>query len=129
LTFKFTILGYLVFLVSTILVPLLIFAPSLLQGKREGLSRYGSFATTYVRDFDRKWIYGGATEELLGTGDIQSLADLGNSVSVVREMKIVPFGKDDVLRLVIAAGMPCLPLLLTVMPPDVLLGHLIKIGF
>jgi hypothetical protein len=129
LAFKFTILGYLAFLVSTVLIPLLIFAPNLANGKREGLGRYGFFATTYVREFDRKWIHGGATEELLGTGDIQSLADLGNSVSVVREMKIVPFGKDDVVRLALAAGVPCLPLLLTIMPFDVLLGRLIKIVF
>jgi hypothetical protein len=129
LVFKFTILGYLAFLVLAVLLPLLIFTPNLAQAKREGMSRYGSFATTYVRDFDRKWIHGNTTEELLGTGDIQSLADLGNSVSVVRDMKIVPFGKDDVLRLSLAAGMPSLPLLLTIMPLDVLLRQLIKIVF
>jgi hypothetical protein len=129
LTFKFTILGYVVFLVSTILIPLLIFSPNLAQGKREGLGRYGAFATAYVRDFDRKWMDGGATEDLLGTADIQSLADLGNSVAVVREMKLIPFGKDDIVRLGFAAGVPCLPLLLTVMPLDVLLGHLVKLVF
>jgi hypothetical protein len=129
LAFRFTILGYLAFLVLGVLMPLLIVTPNLAHAKREGLGRYGSFATTYVREFDQKWINGGTTEELLGAGDIQSLADLGNSVSVVRDMKIVPFGKNDVVRLGLAAGAPCLPLLLTVMPLDALLVHLIKIVF
>jgi hypothetical protein len=129
LVFKYTILGYLTFLVLVVLIPLLIVTPNLMAAKREGLGQYGSFATKYVRRFDEKWIRGGATDELLGTADIQSLADLGNSVSVVREMKIVPFSTDDVIRLALAGGIPCLPLLLTIMPFETLLVHLVKIVF
>jgi hypothetical protein len=63
-----------------------------LRAKREGLAEYGAFASDYVMDFDQKWLrrkVNGA--QLLGTGDIQSLADLGNSFAVVREMRGVPF--------------------------------------
>ena len=46
-------------------------------------------AARYAREFDRKWLRGGAPadEPLLGSGDIQSLADLGNSYEVVKEMQ------------------------------------------
>jgi hypothetical protein len=44
-----------------------------------------------------------------------SLADLGNSYAVVREMRIVPVGLRDITRLVVATGAPLLPLLLTIM--------------
>jgi len=35
---------------------------------------------------------------LIGSGDIQSLADLANSFDVVRNMRLVPFGMQAVLH-------------------------------
>jgi hypothetical protein len=130
LTFKSTIAGYIAFVVFAVLAPLLLFTPQLARAKREGLNRYGAFVTTYVSDFDQKWLHtSGTKEKLLGTGDIQSLADLGTSFTVVREMKTFPFGTDDITRLAFAAALPCLPLLLTIMPLDALIGRLLKILF
>jgi hypothetical protein len=60
----------------------------------------------------------------MGSGDIQSLADLGNSYEVVRSMNIVPITKDAVLRLVAATLVPIVPLLLTMMPLEELLKKL-----
>ena len=62
------------------------FAPQLAQAKRTGLREYGTLAQRYVSEFDTKWLRGGAPadESILGSGDIQSLADLGNSFEVVR---------------------------------------------
>jgi hypothetical protein len=66
---------------------------------------------------------------LLGSGDFQSLADLGNSFGFVRDMRLVPFSLEDVLRLAIATAIPLLPLLLTIMPLEELLTRLAKIVF
>jgi hypothetical protein len=66
---------------------------------------------------------------MLGSGDIQSLADLGNSFAVVREMRVVPFAVDDVLRLLVATVVPMVPLLLTIMPLDQLVSEAIKFVF
>ena len=68
-------------------------------------------------------------EELLGTGDIQSLADLANSFSVVQEMRLVPFGWRDVTRLAAIAAVPFLPLLLTVFSLDEVAGYIIQAVF
>jgi hypothetical protein len=68
-------------------------------------------------------------EQLLGTGDIQSLADLGNSFTIVREMRTVPFVRDDVVRLLVITIVPFVPLLLTIMPLDELVTQAIKIVF
>jgi hypothetical protein len=68
---------------------------------------------------------GNKDEALLGTSDIQSLADLGNSYAVVREMQVVPFNRNDVILLVVATVIPLLPLLLTVIPLDALLKHIV----
>jgi hypothetical protein len=128
LAFKMIIAGFVVFFVVAVLAPLLLFTPQLARAKREGLAEYGAFASSYVMDFDQKWLRSKVNDEqLLGTGDIQSLADLGNSFAVVREMRAVPFAKDDVFRLVIATVAPIVPLLLTIMPFEQLLGQVIKI--
>jgi hypothetical protein len=74
-----------------------LFTPQLATAKREGLAEYGALASSYVMDFNRKWLHNkGHDEQLLGTGDLQSLADLGNSFAVVREMRPIPFATDDV---------------------------------
>jgi len=109
-----TIIGFVAFFVVVILAPLLLFTPQPARAKREGLAEYGTLATTYVIDFDQKWMHGNPTnEQLLGSGDIQSLADLGNSFAVVREMRAVPFVTDDLGRLVASTVIPLVPLLLT----------------
>ena len=51
-------------------------------------------------EFDEKWIRGSppSGEPLVGSADIQSLADLGNTYEIVRSMRTVPFTRDTVLR-------------------------------
>ena len=81
-------------------------------------------------EFEEKWIHGGdGAEELLGSADIQSLADLGNSYAVVREMRFVPFGWKDVTQARVAPRRLSLPLTLTIFSPQELAGQLIKVLF
>jgi len=130
MSFKVIIAVLVGFFVLVILGPLTMFTPHLARTKREGLSEYGTMATVYVDEFERKWVRGGAKGvEILGTADIQSLADLANSYQVVREMRFVPFALHDVSRLAVATILPVLPLLLTIMPLEELLSRLLKIIF
>jgi hypothetical protein len=110
-----------------VVAPLLIFAPKLLQVKQRGLLNYGALASTYTQAFHAKWIKGRPTkEELLGTADLQSLADLGNSFEVIEKMRIVPFSRNDALLLALAAVLPMLPLLLFVLPLNELIVRGVK---
>jgi len=120
-----------IFLLCLVFGPLLMFAPQLAQTKRTGLREYGTLAETYVRDFDTKWLRGARRKDevLVGTADIQSLADLANSFEVVRSMRLVLVTKDAILQLGVALLFPLLPLALTVMPLKELLGRLIGIVF
>jgi hypothetical protein len=125
-----TSLGFVLFLVVAVLAPLFSFTPQLARARREGFAEYGALASSYVTDFDQKWLRGKVNDEqLLGSGDIQSLADLGNSFAVVREMRTVPFVTDDVVRLLVVTVVPFVPLLLTIMPLDQLVTQAIKIIF
>lgn len=120
-----------VFLLCLVLGPLLLFAPQLAQAKRTGNREYGALAERYVREFDAKWLRGGApaNEPLVGSGDIQSLADLVNSFEVVRTMQLAPITRDAFIRLVAATLIPVVPLLLTMMPFEELVGKLLGILF
>ena len=90
---------------------------------------YGALATDLRSCFDEKWVRrGGQGEQVLGSSDIQSLADLGSSYAMVREMRLVPFGLDDVTPLAGVAVVPLLPLLLTVMPLDQIVTRLAEDG-
>lgn len=131
LSFKTEAAGYVGFFVLFILGPLVMFTPQLASTKRKGRSQYGLLANRYVFGFEERWIRGGAqeTSELLGTPDLQSLADLANSYAVVRAMRVVPFGPDDVTYLAVIAAAPLLPLALTIFSPEELLTHLIKMLF
>jgi len=125
--FKEEIFVTLVFLLCLVFGPLLVFTPQLSRAKRRGLFEYGTLAERYVREFDGKWLRGGAqaSEPLMGSADIQSLADMGNSFTVVRTMRLAPIGRDAVLELAACVLLPLMPLLLTVMPVEQLVKKLV----
>jgi hypothetical protein len=131
LDFKGEIALMVAFLLCIVFGPLLMFSPHLAAAKRSGLNEYGTLAERYMREFDSKWLRGGVqqSEALLGSADIQSLADMGNSFSVVRSMRIAPITRDGIVQLAAAALVPLSPLLLTVMPLEALMRKLLGLVF
>ena len=129
--FKLEIISLVAFGMVLVLGPLTVFAPQILATKRRGKREYGALAATYTREFDRRWIRRAnhEGESLLGTSDIQSLADLDNSYSIIQEMKAVPFNRDLLLQLVCATLAPFAPLVLTMIPLEELLDRIIKTVF
>lgn len=117
------------FLLIVVLGPLFVFTPQLAELKRTGKREYGTLAQRYVHEFDRKWLRGGAPadEPLLGSADLQSLADLNNGYEVVRTMHTSPVSKEAILRLAVAVVVPIAPLALTMMPLEELLKKLLGI--
>ena len=129
--FELEVIGLVILMILAILGPQLVFAPKLAAAKRAGLRDYGALAQRYVREFDDKWVHRGAKsdEPLLGSGDIQSLADLGNSFEVVRGMRFVAFTWQTVLQLAAATLLPTVPLTLTMFSLQELLERLFKLFF
>jgi hypothetical protein len=121
------IAAYVFIAVAIVLIPLLVFSGTLLKTKRLGLYQYGTLGTEYTSSFHKKWIIDQrpSGETLLGSGDIQSLADLGNSFAFVEKMNAVPMGPRTPIHLALACLIPMAPLLLTMMP----LAELLKILF
>jgi hypothetical protein len=127
--FASAIVCYVISAIVIVVGPLVVFAGILLRTKRIGLHQYGTLSTSYTGSFQRKWIEGmnPDNEQLLGTGDIQSLADLGNSFSYIERMNALPIGIRTLIHLVLASLLPLAPLLLTVMPLKDILKLLFKV--
>jgi hypothetical protein len=119
---------YAVVAMVIILAPLVVFAGPLVKTKRAGMHEYGALATEYTTAFNQKWIVAPRRpeEELLGSGDIQSLADLGNSFGFIEKMNALPMGPRTPIHLALASLLPMAPLLLTVMPLKDVLQLLFK---
>jgi hypothetical protein len=99
--------------VALFIAPLSVFAFKLRACLEKGLLDYTALSSRYVGAFERKWIRGeGPQEELLGTPDLQSLADLSNSVTVVRNMRLAPMSLRLFVIIGAAALAPMAPLLL-----------------
>jgi hypothetical protein len=126
--FKSDIAGLVLFAVLMVLAPLLVFTPQMAGVKREGKRRYGALANRYVSEFEKKWIKGAADpdEQLMGSGDIQSLADLANSYAVINNMRVFPFAISSFMQLIMITIIPVLPLLLTIMPISDIVDWVIK---
>jgi hypothetical protein len=129
--FTVEIVGGVAALILLVLGPLMVFAEQLARVKRIGLGEYGGLAQRYVREFDAKWLRGAGiqSEPLMGSADIQSLADLANSFEVIRTMRLVPFSKTTVLQLTIVTLAPMAPLLLTMISFEDLLKRLLTAVF
>jgi hypothetical protein len=126
--FKIPFIGYLVLINLIFLGPLLVFLPLLARTRREGLREFSTLANRYDQSFIDKWIKGKTPtdEPLLGTSDIQSLADLGNSFLFARQMKPIPFDVRTIIQMSAIASAPMLPLLPLVMPVADILKLLAK---
>ena len=129
--FKLELIGLVAFMVFAILGPLLVFTPQIEALKRAGMREYGALAQRYVREFDDKWLRGGAPagEPLVGSPDVQSLADLANSYEVVKGMRWFPFTLQTVLQLSVVTLAPVVPLTLTMIPLEELLERLLRMVF
>lgn len=128
--FQIEVFGGAVVLLLVFTGPLMLFAARLARVKRRGLREYGALGQVYVRDFQQKWMSGApADEPLVGSGDIQSLADLGNSYGNAEQMRFAPIQPASLLAFLAAFLAPILPLLLTMMSLEKLLGRLVGVVF
>lgn len=113
------------------ILPLFAFIPKLARTKWQGTMDYGVLGAAYAGAFQEAWVESGerTPDDMLGSADIQSLADLSGSVEVVREMRVIPVGARTVVALAVAAAAPLLPLALLVYPAAEIVAGLAGILF
>jgi hypothetical protein len=119
-SYKVAVAAYLIIVLLVSLGPLLMFAPLLIEAKRRGLHRYSILVVIHNRLFDEKWIQGDNPKEevVLGTPDSASLADLSIAFEVLKNMRQIPFGRENLFYFIALTLLPMAPLLLTVVPME-----------
>jgi hypothetical protein len=78
--------------------------------------------------FERRWIRQAEPTEasLLGTSDVQSLADLQTSVEAVRRLKLMPIDMRILIMFALGVAFPIATLLTLVMPVDELIRRALR---
>ncbi|HQQ95155.1 MAG TPA: hypothetical protein PLQ93_11415 [Bacteroidia bacterium] len=112
-----------------LLFPFLFFIGQLMDVKRKGVQQYGELGSAYVDAFKAKWLENDTPkkDDLIGTSDIQSLADLSNSYEAMSKMRITPISRENLVLLAVTTLAPLVPLLLTMMPLEELLKALLGV--
>lgn len=96
------------------LSPLFYFSRKLGKLKLDGIMIYSTLTHKYSNLFEDKWIRGNNindNESILGSGDIQSLADIGATYEVVENIRVFPINLNIFLFMLIMVTIPFIPLL------------------
>src|SRR5262245_33997158 len=101
-----------------ILGPMLVFVPALLRLKDSGVLRHGALASHHAQLFEARWMTGRGEVDpsILGSPDVQTLADFVGSHETVWKIRPVPFDRSDLVILAAAGMLPAMPLLTTSVP-------------
>ena len=124
--FRMIIIGFIVLFTFILISPMFFFMKKLTITKLNGILEYGIASHKYVHDFHKKWINGNnpEKEKILGSSDIQSLADLGNSYGIIESMVSFPMNFKRIAALIVIVAIPFLPLTLLVIPVNEILEAL-----
>jgi hypothetical protein len=113
------------------IMPLMSFILPVFMARRKALAQYDELSLRYCSAFRQKWIQGDSAppEPLLGTADIQSLADLDDAYNIIREMGASKAIRTKAIELLVLTAIPITPLILTVMPLESLAKKILALIF
>jgi hypothetical protein len=125
--FQWSYLALIVLGLVVIAAPLLVFTPTLLRLKQQGLMEYASAASRHTQVFQRKVEQASAAEGALpDLSGIQSLQGLSNSFERIKKLRAIPIEPSDFIIMAFLAVVPGLPLLATVVDLENLARSLFK---
>ncbi len=114
----FAIAAWLALNLMLFLGPLLIFAKPLFAARERALLEYGRMATRQHVTMHRKWTGKPEDESPADSPALPSTGELNTTIQSIREMGYTPVNRMAVTQIVIAAGLPLLPVVLTLVPLD-----------
>ncbi len=109
--------------------PYFFFTPTLMQMRRRGMLKYGALARAVGDRFEQRWLdrEDSVNEESLMAPDFSATHDLYAVVSNIDEIRIVPVALINVYLFIIAALIPCIPVVIAAIPFDVLMKAVMKL--
>jgi len=124
MSYKQEIAALLAFALLVTVGPLVVFIRPLWRARFDAIREYGRLAADHARMFHARWIMRGERAELLGSPDVSSLADMGTSYEVIKDMRPLPFNLYNLIFIALAVLVPMVPLALMQVPLLELLGKL-----
>ena len=116
---KYHLIIYVLLVTVLVHLPLLPFTAKLCRCRVHGLLEFGRLVWRHDRAFEEKWFHHpppDADTQLLGTSDVQSLADIATAYDHVDDMRMVLFDHKAAVVLGLASLIPMLPLIGTAIP-------------
>jgi hypothetical protein len=109
--------------------PYFFFIPTLMRMRRRGMLKYGALARGVGEQFEQKWLdrAESVNEEVLTVPDFTATSHLYAVVHNIEEIRVVPVGLIDVYMFVIAALIPCVPVVIAAIPFNVLMKAVMKL--
>ncbi len=123
--YRYQVIAFVLIVVVVLLLPLLVFAPKLVQAREEQLFLLSGSAHRGAGDLERK-LRTSQTGELPAEA-VSGLSDFSVLYENARLMKPVPLEMQHILALVLAAVTPFLPLVFVVMPAREVLQTLVRL--
>jgi len=119
--------GFAVFCMSLIVLPLCAFTRVLMEGSRRGSLAYSILAHQMGQEFERRWLAEGTGKvntQALHEMDFSATIDLYSIVAGARGLRLVPVSRHNLLGLAATLALPFAPVILLLVPLDVILGEL-----
>lgn len=121
------IIGFIVACLALTSLPLLFFAPKLIETKRRGRRAYGALGHKLTRAFDERWAdkdEAGVGEDLLHAIDPSAMADYTAVYENVKDMHVIPLSLRSYAFQAALLALPFLPLILIEVSLSDLMGRL-----
>jgi hypothetical protein len=116
---KFHVIAFVVIALLIVHAPLVVFSDQLARCRFKGLLDFGALAWRHDRAFEKKWLSPDPhrdDETILGSSDVQSMADVAACYEHIDSMRLLPFDVKAFAVLAVATLVPMLPLVATAIP-------------
>jgi hypothetical protein len=109
--------------------PYFFFTPTLMRMRRQGMLRYGALARSVGEQFEQKWLDRAHSldQDVLTVPDFNATGNLYAVAQYIEDIRVVPVGAVDVYVFIVAALVPCIPVVIGATPFDVLLKAAMKL--
>jgi hypothetical protein len=109
--------------------PYFFYTPTLMQMRRRGMLKYGKLAHAVGERFEQKWLDRevDVNDDALMVPDFAATHNLYGVVSNIEEIRVVPVALINVYMYIIAALIPCIPVVIAAIPFNVLMKVVMKL--
>ncbi|MDQ8729235.1 hypothetical protein [Bradyrhizobium sp. LHD-71] len=100
--------------------PLLVFTPTLIRARQQGVLAYDALAQQVGYNFERRHLNRGADQIAPEAPDVSAVADLSSVLANVHAMRFIPLDLKDLALMAVALLLPFIPAVLLAFPINVI---------